>query len=212
VLNSIDSSNVHARDASNPSHRLSRVYHSFDPVNPEHRSSKAVFLFRSTLCLCCARVIMDSPHLQSSPRLPRFRTNSSLSVHSAVDDRGAIRRRSSARARSVTNAQADYLEQLSLGPPNPIDAQASFGLQWLTPQQSPQPQTILSESGLEPFPTWSVPTPPRSDSGVPTVCIDANDEPVTTGISVSPELHFEQPATSAEMRFVLHWSHATIKG
>ena len=150
---------------------------------------------------------MDSPHLQSPPHLQRLRTNSSLSVHSAVDSRGAIRKRSSERTRSTSNSsQVHRLQHLSLDHADQFISQpvtlASFGVEWFTPQHSPQPQSIFPDSSsLEPFPTWSAPTPPRSDSGVPTVSLDANDEPVTSGNCVSQSnLSFDPPVTSAEMR------------
>lgn len=147
---------------------------------------------------------MDSPHLQSSHPLQRMRTNSNLSVHS-VDHRGAVRKRSTSRNRSVSTSNADRLHHLALDQSNQGDNSGlpptSIGLQWITPQHSPQPQ-VFSESSVEPFPQWTVPTPPRSDSGLPTVSVDANEVPVTTGISSTQDFHFDQPTASAEMRLV----------
>ena len=149
-------------------------------------------------------VNMDSPHLQSSDQLRRMRTNSNLSVHS-VDNRGAIQKRSLSRSRCVSTSQADRFHQLSLEPSvhaggNSIPP-TSIGPQWLTPQHSPQPP-IFSDHSVEPFPQWTVPTPPRSDSGLPTVSVDANEEPVSTGISSTHDFSYEQPTASADMRYV----------
>lgn len=149
---------------------------------------------------------MDSPHLQSAAQPYRMRTNSNLSVHS-VDNRGAIRKRSNERSRdrSVSASQVERFNQLALEQSTQADVHslaAASGIQWITPQHSPQHQPLFLEPSIEPFPTWSVPTPPRSDSGIPTLAIDVTEEPVTTGISTSTDFHFDQPTTSAEMRFV----------
>ena len=147
---------------------------------------------------------MDSPHLQTSNILQRMRTSSNLSVHS-VDNRGAIHKRNSSRSRSISASQLDRLHQLALEQSNQPNGSAppptSIAPQWLTPQHSPQPQ-VFSESAAEPFPQWTVPTPPRSDSGLPTVSVDSNEVPVTTGISSSHDFNFDQPTASADMRFV----------
>ena len=147
---------------------------------------------------------MDSPYLfQDIDQTQRMRSNSNLSVRS-VDHRGAVRKHSSPllRSRSVSTTQTDRLYHLALHQSNQADISAlpptSIAPQWLTPQHSPQPQLYASQQ-IEPFPQWTVPTPPRSDSGVPTVSVDANDEPVTTGIS-STDFTFEQPTASADMR------------
>lgn len=144
---------------------------------------------------------MDSPQLQSTHPLQRMRTTSNLTVHS-VNGRGAIQKRTLSRARSVSTSQAERLHQLALDqsdhhtlPPT------SIAPQWITPQHSPQPQ-LFSEPPIDHYPQWTVPTPPRSDSGVPTVSVDANEVPVTTGISSTQDFNFEQPTASAEMRFV----------
>ena len=147
---------------------------------------------------------MDSPLLQSSNPLLRMRTTSNLSVHS-VDSRGAIRKRSLSRSRSVSTSQLDRLHQLaveqSTQPNGSAPPPTSIAPQWLTPQHSPQPHDF-PEPSVETFPQWTVPTPPRSDSGVPTVSVDVNEVPVTTGISSSHDFTFDQPTASAEMRFV----------
>lgn len=151
---------------------------------------------------CQASLVMDSPHLQYSMQSQRVRTNSNLSAHS-VDNRGGIRKRSSERSRSVSASQADRLQQLVLEQSNEAGFQSiptTSGIQWITPQHSPQPHSIFPESSIEPFPAWTVPTPPRSDSGVPTVSVDATDDPTTTGISASQDFTFAQSTTSAEMR------------
>lgn len=148
---------------------------------------------------------MDSPSLQPSSHLQRMRTSSNLAVHSPVDSRGAVRKRTSSRHRSVSTSQVDRLHQFALGQSNHTNNNPpppnSLGPQWITPQHSPQPQ-VFSEPSIEPFPQWTVPTPPRSESGLPTVSVDANDEPVTTGISSTQDFNFEHPTASAEMRYV----------
>ena len=150
---------------------------------------------------------MDSPHLQSSTYPQRVRTNSNLSVNSASYP-GGIRKRSTSRSRAISTSQADRLQQLALDDPDQADFQSgppvSAGLQWITPQHSPQPHIFSEPSNVEPFPQWTVPTPPRSDSGVPTLSVDASEDPATTGVSSSQSFNFEtQPTTSAEMRFVV---------
>ena len=150
---------------------------------------------------------MDSPYLQSqsSSDLQRIRSNSNLSVQS-VDSRGAIRKRSLSRSRPLSSTQTERLHQYALDQANQVNninsfPQTSIGNSWITPQQSPQPQ-VFSDSGVEPFPQWTVPTPPHSDSGVPSVSIDANEEPVTSSISTSQDFPFTQPTASAGMRLV----------
>lgn len=147
---------------------------------------------------------MDSPFLQSRPAdLQRMRTNSNLSLHS-VDGRGAIRKRSQSRSRALSSAQAERLHQYALEQANQVPdispfTPTSLGSNWITPQQSPQPQ-VYTSAAVEPFPQWSVPTPPHSESGAAPVAIDVNEEPTTTSISVSSDFAFAQAATSSEMR------------
>ena len=134
-----------------------------------------------------------------------MRSNSNLSVHS-VDSRGAIRKRSLSRSRPLSSTQTERLHQYALDQANQVNSIPSFpptsvGTSWITPQQSPQPH-VFPDSGVEPFPQWTVPTPPHSDSGVPSVSVDANEEPVTTSISASQNFTFAQPTTSSEMRYV----------
>ena len=142
---------------------------------------------------------MDSPHLQSSTQVQRIRTNSNLSVHS-VDHRGAIRKPSSSRSRSISTSQADRLHKLAIEQSNysdgPVLPPTSIAPHWITPQNSPEPP-VFTEPAV-----WTLPTPPRSDSGLPTVSVDANEVPVTTGISSTQDFNFEQPTASADMRFV----------
>ncbi|KAK4908909.1 hypothetical protein LTR49_022272, partial [Elasticomyces elasticus] len=153
---------------------------------------------------------MDSPYLQSASQPQRVRTNSNLSVRS-IDQRAGIRKQSFDRSRSVSTSQVDRLQQLALDCEQP-DFQptpntAGYQYQWITPRHSPQPENIFSEQSenlfseqpVESYPAWSVPTPPRSDSGLPTVCLDGTEEPVTTGISLSQSFAFDAPTTSAEM-------------
>jgi hypothetical protein len=148
---------------------------------------------------------MDSPFTQSSIHFQRMRAHSNLSVHSA-DSRGGIRKRTPSLSRSTSNSHLDRLYQLALEQSNSSDASGAAltsAAHWLTPQASPQPH-VFSDTQVEPFPEWTVPTPPRSDSGLPTVSVDANEVPVTTGISCTVDYPFDQqPTASAEMRSVL---------
>ena len=162
-------------------------------------------------------VNMDSPHLQTSHPLHRMRTNSNLSVHSAhsIDSRGGIRKPSLPRSRSISTSQLERLHQLAVEQSSQsnvsVPPPTSIAPQWLTPQHSPQPQ-VFSEPSYESSPQWTVPTPPRSDSGVPTVSLDANEVPVTTGISTSQDFNFEQPTASADMRCALFVSLDFARG
>lgn len=146
---------------------------------------------------------MDSPNAQPLyhlHQLPKERT-----VYSSVDSKGAIRKRSASRYRSISTSQAErlyqlaFLEQSKQAEASPLPP-TTVGPQWNTPQHSPQPQ-LFSEPLPEPFPLWTVPTPPRSDSGVPSVSIETNEIPVTTEISAPQHFDFQQPTASAEMRY-----------
>ncbi|KAK0930020.1 hypothetical protein LTR29_016871 [Friedmanniomyces endolithicus] len=158
---------------------------------------------------------MDSPYLHFASQPQRLRTNSNLSVHSyshshsIADQRGAIRKPSLDRSRSVSTSQVDRLQQLALGTDDPLstsdlrslpsNSTNSSAFHWITPRHSPQPQNYYPQQTIETLPTWSVPTPPPSDSGRPLVSVDASDEAATTGINTSqPGFVFDQP-TSAEM-------------
>ncbi|KAI5361551.1 hypothetical protein Slin15195_G126660 [Septoria linicola] len=152
---------------------------------------------------------MDSPSFQSAIINPnRIRSQSSYSTTSTVNSRGGIQKRSinNDRSRAISVSQAEKLFQFAAQQASQADIEhpiptstAIGGIQWLTPQHSPQPQSFTAEPSLEPFPQWTAPTPPRSESSFPTVSIDCNEEPATTGISVTPEFAFEQPPVSAEM-------------
>ena len=147
---------------------------------------------------------MDSPILQS--HRSRMRTNSNLSVQ-PVDSRGAIQKRTfPSRQRSISTTQVDRLHQLAVQQSNETEINSlpsnSFGLQWLTPQHSPQPH-VFSEPAIESFSQWTVPTPPRSDSGLPTLSVDSNEVAVTSSLSSGDFGAFEQPTSSAAMRYVL---------
>ena len=152
---------------------------------------------------------MDSPQLQSSHPLQRMRTTSNLTVHS-VNSRGAIQKPTLSRARSVSTSQAERLHQFALDQSDhhPLPP-TSIAPQWITPQHSPQPH-LFADPPVEHYPQWTVPTPPRSDSGVPTVSVDANEAPVTTSISSTQDFDFEQPTASAEMRFVRSVSSSLV--
>lgn len=139
----------------------------------------------------------DAAHQQ------RLRGNS---IHplQAINNHGAVRKRTvSERSLSESVAHAERLHSiLALGQCANSTSHATAptsGLRWPTPHPSPQPEPILADASVEPFPTWTVPTPPRSDSGIPTVSIDVNDEPARAGIRASNDFQFDQPTTSAEM-------------
>lgn len=140
--------------------------------------------------------IMDSPYLQASSSFgyTRPRANSNLSAHSS-DSRG-IRKRSLSRSRSISLSQAERLERtLRLSP------ESTGSSHWITPQPSPQLQPFVDT--YEADPTWAIPTPPRSDSCVPTLTVDAANEPLP--VSTGPEctFNFNAPATtSADMGLV----------
>lgn len=148
---------------------------------------------------------MDSPSIQQATIQPgRDRSHTSFSTQSTVNNRGAIQKRSHDSNRTISVSQAEKLYQFAADQQNQLDLEhptiptsTAGGIQWITPQHSPQPQSYQPESSLEPFPQWTAPTPPHSDSGILSISVDASDDPVTTGISVTPEFAFEEPA--AEM-------------
>nr|OQO25235.1 hypothetical protein B0A51_09359 [Rachicladosporium sp. CCFEE 5018] len=132
----------------------------------------------------------------------RERTNSNLSVYSAANPAG-IRKRSASRSPPISAAQVQHLEQLCLNQTNCQDLDAFTknvtNYQWLTPQPSPQSQPYLVPCGIEAFPQWTAPTPPRSDSEVSTLAIDAQDEIATTTAGGSQSFGFDPVTTTAEM-------------
>ena len=134
-----------------------------------------------------------------------MRANSNTHLHS-VNSRGGIRKPSLSQHRSISTTQVDRLHQLALQQANPNDITSlpptSIGTQWLTPQHSPQPQ-VFPEPFIEQPPHWTVPTPPRSESGVPSVSVDSNEEPVTSGIGSTQDFAFGQATASADMRHVI---------
>jgi hypothetical protein len=149
---------------------------------------------------------MDSPLRQSSPPSNyRSRTDSSLSVHSKSIYSG-IRKRSSSPSH-FSAAQAERIHQ-ALNPYSTPDFQPSSlistGLQWVTPQPSPQPHLFPDQSANEPFPQWAAPTPPRSDSGAPSLSIDASKESATSGANSSQTFDFGQPTSTADMRYAFY--------
>lgn len=146
---------------------------------------------------------MDSPYLQSSSAdLQRMRSNSSLSAQS-IDSRGAIRKRSLSRVHQLSSAKTDRLHQFALDQINQANGtcfQPTLnGNNWITPQHSPQPNTF-SEPGIEPFPQWTVPTPPHSDSGIPALPVDVDEEVTAADTSSTGDFSFVQPRAAAEMR------------
>jgi hypothetical protein len=169
---------------------------------------------------------MDSPAAFQSPsshpsrsRAPNTLSRPRTTSHAvAVDSRGAIQKRSrqNDRTRSISLSQ-DRLFRLATEQSNIQyissttsipDPSLGLQLQWITPQHSPQAQGF-SEPVIEAFPQWSVPTPPRSDSGIPNV-VDSDDSSTCIGTSAGFD-HFE-PATSAEeMRCVAPSTYRSTK-
>ena len=145
---------------------------------------------------------MDSPLRQSSPPLNyRSRTDSSLSVHSKSLYAGVTKRSSSPSHFSA--AQAERIQQ-ALNPYSTPDFQPSSlisaGLQWVTPQHSPQPHLFPDQTTTEPFSQWAAPTPPRSDSGAPSLSIDGSKECTTSGAPSTQSFDFGQTTSTADMR------------
>jgi hypothetical protein len=144
---------------------------------------------------------MDSPLRQSSPPSFRSRTDSSLSVHSKSFYSG-IRKRSSSPSHYST-LQAERIQQ-ALQPYSTPDFQptslVSAGLQWVTPQHSPQPHLFPDHAATESFPQWSAPTPPRSDSGAPSRSVDATKESTVSGNGSTQPFDFGQSTSTADMR------------
>lgn len=145
---------------------------------------------------------MDSLLRQSSPPSSyRSRTDSSLSIHSKSIYAG-IRKRSSSPSH-FSAAQAERIQQ-SLNPYSTPDFQPSSlissGLQWVTPQHSPQPHLFPDQTATESFPQWAAPTPPRSDSGAPSLSIDASKESSTSGTNSTQSFDFGPTTSTADMR------------
>lgn len=147
---------------------------------------------------------MDSPSSLQYTNPPRSRASSYLtSPHSSTaDHRGAIHKRSyNDRPRSISSLQADRLYHQAtdqadhiadLNGSNPL---SNGDIRWITPQHSPQLTGFTTAPPIDPYPLWTAPTPPQSDSGLPTVSFDANEEPATC----APSDFFRQP--TAEMRY-----------
>lgn len=145
---------------------------------------------------------MDSPLRQSSPPSNyRSRTDSSLSVHSKTLYAG-IRKRSDSPSH-FSAAHAERIQQ-ALNPYSTPDFQPSSlintGLQWVTPQHSPQPHLFPDQTATESFPQWAAPTPPRSDSGAPSLSIDASKEAATSGTTSTQPFDFGQTTSTTDMR------------
>ena len=148
---------------------------------------------------------MDSSHLHQPGNIPRMRSTISGNSLRPVDHRGAVQKRTTPRHRSISTSQVDRLTQLIFEQQSQSNQLDSFPSpvvtsQWLTPQPSPQPQVFPSEASIEPFPHWTVPTPPHSDTGIAAVAFDSHDLPVTSGIDSGHFDSFEEPTASAEMR------------
>jgi hypothetical protein len=153
---------------------------------------------------------MNSPSsFQSNPT--RLRAHSSYttpqSSFSSIDHRGAIHKRShNDRSQSISSLQADRLYQLAADQANHLDGlhdsnnNSSSDVRWITPQHSPELTGFTSAPPIDPY-QWTAPTPPHSESGIPNVSIDVNDEPATC--APRDYSNFEQPTVSAEMRYVL---------
>lgn len=162
-----------------------------------------------------AVITMDSPSFQSLAQAPRLRAHSTVAALSSITKHGAVSKRphNNHRDRSISASQADRLYDLAVDQSNTTQADigsdvlnpsSTLGIQWLTPQHSPEPQGFQAEQPVQPYPQWTVPTPPRSDSGVPSVSIDFNDVPVSTGISIVGDFAFEQPTAQADMRYAIY--------
>jgi hypothetical protein len=151
---------------------------------------------------------MDSPLRQSSPPSFRSRTDSSLSVHSKSFYSG-IRKRSSSPSHYST-LQAERIQQ-ALQPYSTPDFQptslVSAGLQWVTPQHSPQPHLFPDHAATESFPQWSA--PPRSDSGAPSRSVDATKESTVSGNGSTQPFDFGQSTSTADMRYASLESNLT---
>lgn len=136
---------------------------------------------------------MDSPTIQ--PALTS-KTHCAHTLTSSINDRGAIRKRSSNDiGGSISTSQAERLFQLVTNTTDTLDQCSTTvaGVQWITPEHSPQLNGFApSESTFGTFPQWTVPTPPRSDSGAPGVSIE--EEPRL--ISSSGFESFNQPVAS----------------
>jgi hypothetical protein len=166
--------------------------------SPAIQSSRPIITNNNTTTT--TTTINSSPSESSTFHSTRPRSTASLSN---VDARGAISKshllNTPHRSRAISLSQADRLYQIAAEQqcrPRSIDHHLSSsttgGIHWITPQHSPQLHDYQDEPNLEPFPQWTAPTPPRSDSGLPSVSIDDED------ISVTPNFAFEQP--TAEMR------------
>lgn len=132
-----------------------------------------------------------------------------------VHHRAAVQKRTTApRNRSISSAQLDRLHNYALEQANSSNSASlpspSVTAQWITPQPSPQPQLFPDASTVDAFTNWAVPTPPRSDSGVPNVTFDSSDIPVTAGITASDFEQFQQSATASEMRSVVLIHHSLL--
>ena len=148
---------------------------------------------------------MDSPYLQSTVNGFRPRASSTLSIHSSAHPTG-IRKRSGSRGRAISASQAERLHQLifdgSSTPELQPQPSTSTSSQWYTPQPSPQPSLFADASIVDAVPQWNVPTPPRSDSGVPSLSVDASEDPLAGCVTSSQDYTFQTSTTSAEMRYV----------
>ncbi|QIX00287.1 hypothetical protein AMS68_005804 [Peltaster fructicola] len=144
-----------------------------------------------------------------SPQQPR------APLYSATHQSGGIRKKAttSSRHRAVSSSYAERLHHLALEQstaaengftsPQQVAQQLNpeSGLNWLTPQQSPEPSCFFQEPvQIDQF-QWAAPTPPRSDSGLPTLPADVGDEsvvPPSSGVS-TPETFAFESTTAADM-------------
>lgn len=154
---------------------------------------------------------MDSQDLQSSDFSRRMRT-ANPAIQPAVNQSGAVQKRSIARNRSTSASQAERFRQFLLEQPHHTRQSSPPGgvldQQWLTPLNSPRPQ-LYTEQSLASLSKWTAPTPPRSDSGLAFVSPDACRDVVnTTCISPSLDLDFARSTASADMRLANVWKTA----
>lgn len=135
---------------------------------------------------------MDSPTLQpASSTTSRIQIHSSYTPRSSIDERGAIYKLSSNDSRrSISPSQAERLLHFATNSTNLENCSTSAtGIEWITPEHSPQLNAYPPvESTIESFPQWTVPTPPRSDSGLPNASIEESNAQAFND--------FEQPVTS----------------
>lgn len=138
---------------------------------------------------------LHSPSFEASAR-PR--SSSNLSVYSP-EPRG-IRKQSISRSRSDSTSKiAQHPELLPTQIRLDLDLSPAPSLRnsWSTPGDSPQPHSYFDLVNQNPS-VWSVPTPPHSDSGLPSLISDSGDS-TFTATSSDNLAKYDPPTTSAGM-------------